>query len=123
MPKKTPADRSPSPNQSSALSWAIQLGVLRWSLAILALMCIVFMPPAGTTPIYAGWELFRTVLVPVIAPMVLAVLLLDALMARIFMSELEGSARQRYRRIITVDLVVAVTLVLFSLPFYLAINA
>lgn len=101
--------------------WFRELGMLRVALAGMALLLIVFATRPGTAPVFGGFALLPTVLLPVLAPMVLMVLMLDALMARVFMFEKEGSERARYRRIVGVDLVLSVVLVLAWLPYFRSI--
>lgn len=99
-----------------------QLGPLRLMLLTLAVAVAILAPPADTPLNYAGWGLVLTVLVPVIAPIVFMVLLLDALMARVFMAETESSERQRLKAILILNLVVAAGLLLIFLRYYLALG-
>jgi uncharacterized membrane protein len=103
-------------------TWLRELGTLRVVLAAMALLLIVFATRAGTPPVFGGFALLPTVLMPVLAPMVLMVLMLDALMARVFMFEKEAAERARYRRIVGVDLVLSVVLVLAWLPYFRALT-
>ncbi len=102
-------------------TWLRELGTLRIVLAAMALLLIVFATRSGTVPVFEGFALLPTVLMPVLAPMVLMVLMLDALMARVFMFEKDGVERARYRRIVGVDLVLSVALVLAWLPYFRSI--
>ena len=102
-------------------TWLRELGMLRVALAAMALALIVFATRPGTAPVFEGSALLPTVLMPVLAPMVLMVLMLDALMARVFMFEKAGAERARYRRIVSVDLVLSVALVLVWLPYFRSI--
>lgn len=103
-------------------TWLRELGTLRVALAAMALPLIVFATRPGTAPVFEGIALFPTVLMPVLAPMVVMVLMLDALMARVFMFEKEGTERARYRRIVTVELVLSTVLILVWLPYFRAIT-
>lgn len=113
------AEAEPLPRGFSA--WLRQLGALRVALAAAALPLIVFATRPGTLPVYEGFAVLPTLLMPVLAPVVLMLLLLDALMARVFMFEKTGAERARYRRIVTVDLVLSAALTLAWLPFFRAI--
>jgi hypothetical protein len=64
-----------------------------------------------------------TLILPVLAPILLQVLLLDALMGRVMMSSAAGAERSRYRRIVTVDLVFVIVLVLGWMPYFLKLFA
>ncbi|HEX9627819.1 MAG TPA: hypothetical protein VGA00_12840 [Acidiferrobacterales bacterium] len=123
---RKPARRQPAtrrtPPRHPVIERVAELGVLRLVLVALALICLALMPPAGAAVGYSGWPLVRTVLVPVVAPLVFMVLLLDALMSAVFLADQRGPARRRYARILAVDLVAAGLLLVFWLPFYLALG-
>ncbi|MDH4133804.1 MAG: hypothetical protein OEV31_03365 [Gammaproteobacteria bacterium] len=92
---------------------------MRIALALMTLTLIVFTPSPGTPAVYAGWELWRTVIFPVLAPILLQVLLLDALMSRVFMAGgYTGLARLRYRRLLIMNLTLAAALTLRWLPYF-----
>jgi hypothetical protein len=59
----------------------------------------------------------------VLAPILLQVLLLDALMGRVLMSGAKGAERARYRRIVTVNLAFSAALVLWWAPYFLKLFA
>lgn len=101
--------------------WARELGVLRWLLLIGVVITFVLAPAAGTSGSYTGWALVPSVLIPVIAPLLLMLLLLDALMSRVFMTDTHGDARRRLRMIVTLNLIVAAALVIYWIPYYLAL--
>ena len=103
-------------------TWLRQLGPLRWLLLAVVITVVVLAPPAGAPAVYSGWPLVRTVLMPVLAPLLFMLLLLDALMARVFMADTEGDARRRLRGIVAMNLVVALLLVLYWLPYYIALR-
>lgn len=99
-----------------------QMGVLRVALVGAAILDILVAPNPGTPVVYSGWALVTTLIVPVLAPILLQVLLLDALMAKILMSSNRGAERARFRRIMIVDLVIAVVLILGWAPYFLALG-
>lgn len=99
-----------------------QMGVLRVVLVGAAVLDILLAPNPGTAVAYNGWALVTTLIVPVLAPILLQVLLLDALMAKILMSSNQGAERARFRRIMFVDLVIAAVLVLGWTPYFLALG-
>lgn len=115
-PRKTGKARGPSANLLQ------QMGVLRLVLVSAAILDILLAPNPGTPVAYSGWELVTTLIVPVLAPILLQVLLLDALMAKILMSSNQGVERARFRRIMIVDLVMTAVLVLGWTPYFLALG-
>ena len=127
MPAKNrPAStRKPRPTPRSRLkpdNLLQQMGALRVTLVAGAILDMLVAPSPGTPVIYAGMGLVTTLIVPVLAPILLQVLLLDALMGRVLMSSHTGAERVRYRRIMIVNLVIAFALVLRWTPYFLAIG-
>ncbi|MFP5349815.1 MAG: hypothetical protein ACLGHO_08220 [Gammaproteobacteria bacterium] len=103
-------------------NWLRNLGALRWMLIVAVIVVITLAPTPGTPASYSGWLLVRTVLAPVLAPLLAMVLLLDALMARVFMAELEGAPRRRLRGIVLLNLLLTGVLVLYWVPYYSALR-
>jgi hypothetical protein len=101
---------------------AAAIGPLRLILLVAAIALVLVVPTPGTKAIYQGWGLARSVLLPVLAPLMLMVLLLDALMARVFASDADGAARSRLRAIMWTNLTVAILLLLRWLPYYAALR-
>jgi len=99
-----------------------QMGALRVALVAGAIVDMLAAPSPGAPVIYAGADLVTTLIVPVLAPILLQVLLLDALMGRVLMSSHTGAERARYRRIVTVNLVIVFLLVLRWTPYFLALG-
>jgi hypothetical protein len=116
-----PAKPVPDAPHGLIRTWIGALGPLRLFLAVIALILIVFATAPGTRPVYHGFALWPTLLMPVFAPVILTTLLLDALMARVFMVEKDAMVRARYRRAVTVNLVLAAALVLTWLPYFRAL--
>jgi len=100
-----------------------QMGVLRVVLIALVILDMLAAPRPGTAAVYSGWEVVTTLILPVLAPILLQVLLLDALMGRVMMSSAKGAERARYRRIMVVNLVFGAALVLWWLPYFLKLFA
>lgn len=99
-----------------------QYGALRIVLALFAIITIVLAPSPGTPATIEGeWAFVRTMLAPVLAPLLFAGLMLDAMMARIMMGSVEGGERRRLRNVLLIDLAVGLALFLYWLPYYLAI--
>ena len=66
--------------------------------------------------------MFPTLIVPTLAPLVFMVLMLDALMARVHMTSVHGEALARYRRIVTVDLLLGLIVVGYWTPYFIALG-
>jgi len=99
-----------------------QLGVLRVLLLACVVLAVAFAPAPGTPADYHGWQIARTVLLPVLAPMLLMLLLLDALMTRVFMSDAQHAERRRLRFLMLLNLTLAIGLTLYWLPYYKALR-
>ena len=119
--KKSP--RSASRPRARSENLLRQMGVLRVVLIALVILDMLAAPRPGTVAVYSGWEVVTTLILPVLAPILLQVLLLDALMGRVLMSSAMGAERARYRRIMIVNLMFSVALVLWWLPYFLKLFA
>jgi hypothetical protein len=99
-----------------------QLRPLRAALILGAIIVILGKPEAGTPVAYSGWEMVSTLLIPVLAPLIFMLLMLDALMSRVWMSEAEGKERKRLRLVVRVDVIVGLLLLVYWLPFFIALG-
>lgn len=99
------------------------LGLLRLCLLGLAIMDTLVRPEPGSYPIHHGWEVIPTLVAPAAMPILMMVILFDALMSKIRSSDAETEqGRLKYRRIMYTELaVVAVSLILW-LPYFMAIG-
>lgn len=104
------------------IDFALRLGPLRWMLLALALMCVLLAPPAGTPPAYEGWSMVPTLLVPVTAPLVVLILLLDTFMARLFRSAGEPRHRGHYSAVTAANLASILLLAVTWTPYFLALT-
>lgn len=98
------------------------LGVLRSLLVGGALVVMVFAPGAGAETVYTGAGFVETIVMPVLAPLFLTGLLLDALMCRILRDDPAGGGAQRLRLAMRTELVVALLLVIAYAPFFLSLS-
>ena len=119
--KKSP--RSANRQRAQPDNLLRQMGVLRVVLIALVILDMLASPRPGTAVVYGGWESVTTLILPVLAPILLQVLLLDALMGRVMMSSAKGAERARYRRIVVVNLLFGAALVLWWLPYFLKLFA
>jgi hypothetical protein len=111
------------PKQPPRASLLRELGVLRVALVLMALAVMIGAPKPGTAPVLEGWGLWSTLLTPTLAPILFMVLMLDALMGRVMMTDTEGDVRARFRRIVTVNLVTGIALFLWWMPYFAALFA
>lgn len=90
-----------------------QLGVLRCGLLTVTLIVTV-LAIGAPAPSFSGdvATMVRGGVVPPLVPLLLAVLMFDTLMARVWLSEASGAEAGRLRRIIGSNLTVAALLVL-----------
>jgi hypothetical protein len=114
--------KKPKTARAAVGAWAQQLGTLRLLLMGCALLVIVSIPAPGVAVGYTGAKLVTTVLVPVMAPILFMVLLLDALMARVFMSEAPPAERRRLTTIAGLHLALALLLMVRWLPYFLGLR-
>lgn len=99
-----------------------QLKPMRILLIVCALLTIVLRPAPGTEAIYEGSQLITTLLVPVIAPILFMLLLLDSLMSSIWVTQTEGDEKKRYRNNIIINLCVVILLLYFWVPYLSALG-
>ena len=99
------------------LSW---LGPLRLMLVLGVLALLVLRPAPGTPPVYAGWGMLPTLVLPALVPILVAVLVLDALMGAVWLASYPAE-RRRYRTVIGVSLGMALLLALWWWPFFGAV--
>lgn len=97
---------------------ARDLGPLRLALLICVVLALVFIPATGVRASFSGWALVTTVLIPVLTPILFLLLLLDALMSRVFLTDTQGVARRRFKRIVLINLLAALVLLIRWLPYY-----
>ncbi|MCC5810804.1 MAG: hypothetical protein JJU06_10565 [Ectothiorhodospiraceae bacterium] len=97
------------------------LGPLRAALLLFTAVVIVLAPGGDTVPEYEGTGFFFTIVVPVMAPLFLSGLLLDALMSRVLMDGASGERQQQLRVVIRSELIAALVLVVVYLPYLISI--
>ena len=99
------------------LAYLRGLKPMRVALALVALVLVIGAQPPETRVVLHGWQMVPTLLMPVLAPLVFFGLLLDALMGRVMMIDVQGAERARYRSIVWTDLLLAVALVAAWYPY------
>jgi hypothetical protein len=108
---------------SSWLDRLKKLGPMRWFLLASVLVLIVTVPAPGTRAVMHGPATLTTVVIPALAPIVLMVVLLDALMSAVFMIDKQGEERARMKLALTLNLVSAGLLIAAWYPYFRAIAA
>lgn len=98
-----------------------KLGPMRWLVMLSALALIVFVPAPGTRAVLHGPAVIPTVVVPALAPIVLMVVFLDALMSAVFMIDKTGEERVRMKLSLGLHLFLAFLIILVWFPYFRAI--
>jgi hypothetical protein len=106
--------------QIHSMTFSERLGVLRGLLLFFALLCCPFAWLAHTEPV--GWGIITAYIIPSLVVLLSFLLLLDALMNRIFMleSSIETRAIQKFR--LYSSLGVFILLMMCWIPYFRAIG-
>lgn len=103
-----------------------ELGPLRLSMAVLALLTLIIRPDIGGEIILEDWRIFPTLIMPVLSPMLIMGFLLDALMSTIFKADAkqnQDEAKIRHFKLIArFDLVLVALLIAAWSPFFLSLR-
>ena len=98
-----------------------QMKPLRVMLALAAFLVVLLAPGAGTQAIYEGFAVITTLVVPALTPLIFLVMLLDALMNRIWLIDSNAENSSKYRNIIRVDLLLALMILIVWAPYFIEI--
>ena len=98
------------------------LGFLRISLLTLGVINAFLSPQPGTAINHAGFEVIPTLVAPASAPIIIMVILFDALMSKIRASDSTGEESKKFKTIMWTELAVVAFMVMAWLPYYLAIG-
>ncbi len=99
----------------------IELKPLRIVLILCALLTVILQPEPGASPVYHGWDLVPTLLIPVLAPLLFMLLMLDSLMTTMLRSQSTGEEHARYGRVRNTVLVAGILVLLAWLPYFIAL--
>ncbi len=94
---------------------------MRVVLISLAILSLIFKAKTGTAVSYDGWPMIETVFIPVMAPLITMVLLLDSLIATIWLSQSSGEEKSRYRLILGCNLTMVIIMLAVWIPFFIAV--
>lgn len=98
------------------------LGFLRLSLLALAVLNIALRPEPGAAVVHTGTEVIPTLIAPASAPILLMVILFDALMSKVRASDAQGEEETDFTRIMLIELAMAVILVIAWFPYFIALG-
>lgn len=105
--------------QDSELALTLRaIGPLRYVLFSAAIALLILRPGLGEPLSYEGWSVVPDLLAPVLTPIFFMLLLLDAIMAMVYRSDKPVEVKARYLRIVLINLVLAISLFVYWLPFY-----
>ena len=94
---------------------------MRVILLLAVVISIVFKPAPGTEPVYEGFAVFDTLLLPVFSPIFLMLLFLDSLIAKLWSTQTEGSEHKRYKMILRIDLVMSFIFIVVWFSYFQAL--
>jgi hypothetical protein len=95
--------------------------VLRSALALTAIAFLFLAPDPGTRAVYHGMGVLATVVMPALAPIVLAVLMLDTMMSLVFASDRRGVARRHLQLTAALEAALVLGLAIAWFPFFRAL--
>lgn len=104
------------------MSYFTSLGLLRQLLIGMAIICLFVRPEPGSRIELEGLQVMPTLITPASVPILIMVILFDALMSKIRASDSEGEERIRFKKILRVELATVLILFLAWLPFFMAIG-
>ena len=94
---------------------------MRVVLVLLAITSLVLKAEIGTPVSYDGWAMIETVFIPVMAPLIIMVFLLDTLIASIWLTQSDGDEKNRYKLILAVNITTVVIMLSIWIPFFINI--
>jgi hypothetical protein len=98
------------------------LGFLRISLLLLGIIDVLLRPEPGSFAAREGIEVISTLVAPAAAPILIMVILFDALMSKIRAGDTQGEESRKFKHIMYTELAVAAFMILAWLPYFLAIG-
>jgi len=94
---------------------------MRVALVSMAILSLIFQAKTGTEVSYEGWAMIETVFIPVMAPLIIMVLMLDTLIATIWLTQTTGEEKSRYKLILAVNLITIITMFSLWIPYFIRI--
>ena len=99
----------------------LDLRPLRVVLYLAVILSMLVKPAPGTVAVYEGVEVLNTMIVPVLAPIMLMLLWLDAIIAKVWHSQTEASEKARYWKIFLIDMIGSLLFILVWVPYFTAL--
>ncbi len=99
----------------------IQMKPLRVMFAILGILVALFAVKAGTNASYEGIQVLHTLVLPALTPLVFLVLLLDALMNRVWLIDAKGDDIVKFKNIMRIDLIISTLILIRWAPYFIEI--
>jgi hypothetical protein len=98
------------------------LGLLRLALIMMAAVDAVLAPAPGTAISLDGWDMFTSLIAPAAAPLIAMGILFDVMMSRVRANDSSGAVRERFRKIMWIEILTVIILTVVWLPFFMAIG-
>lgn len=99
----------------------VQMKPLRVILCLMGIVTAIFALKAGTKTSYEGIEVLRTLVLPALTPLVFLVIMLDALMNRVWLIDAKNENINKFRNIMRVDLIIAAFILVRWIPYFIEI--
>lgn len=123
-------------------NFLMQLHPMRLALYLCVVVSILLRPGIDSELVFEGWAIVSALLVPVLVPIFFMLLMLDAIMSRVWLSEainseainseainseaskseVSGTEVGRLKMITRTDLVLGVLLLVYWIPFYISLS-
>ena len=94
---------------------------MRVALLLIATLSLILKAKTGTPVSYDGWAMIETVFIPVMAPIITMVLLLDTIIATIWLTQTSGEEKNRYKLILSINLLMVVVMLSVWIPYLISI--
>jgi len=94
---------------------------MRVVLIALAIISLILKAKTGTPVTYSGWLMISTIVIPVMAPLLTMVLMLDSMIATIWLSQTSGEEKNRYKLILACNISMIIIMLVIWIPFFMAI--
>ena len=110
-------------------SWLNSLGFLRLALLLLALLNMLLpiinaqlAPLSAVSGERSVWEIFASLIAPIMAPLLVVVILFDYIMSRVRAADSSGALRARYLAIGRIELIVIAITLAYWIPFFVSLT-
>lgn len=94
---------------------------MRVVLILSAIFTLILKADISAPVSYEGWAVIPTMIMPVMAPILTMVVLLDTLMSSMLLTQHTGDERKRYRLIVLTDSSVVIIMLAIWLPYFITL--